>query len=163
VLDLLPGGHREGREWRVGSLAGEDGSSLGVHRSGVKAGVWSDFATGEKGDALGLVRATLNLDTTEATKWSLRWLGANDRDSALPTWPSTPKRIDSETSNRWRYPWQKACPIIGTEAETYLASRRHRFDDPKGRVFRFAQRRARKRPLTDVLECHPALLCALSD
>ena len=43
VLDLLPTGHREGHEWRVGSIGGEPGHSLGVHLTGTKAGVWSDF------------------------------------------------------------------------------------------------------------------------
>ena len=34
--ELLPGGHREGQEWRCGSLAGEAGYSLGVHLTGAK-------------------------------------------------------------------------------------------------------------------------------
>ena len=40
---LFPSGHREGSEWRVGSIAGEPGDSLGIHLEGDKAGVWSDF------------------------------------------------------------------------------------------------------------------------
>ena len=48
VRDLLPGGHREGHEWRCGSVAGEPGNSLGVHLTGSKAGVWSDFSAGQK-------------------------------------------------------------------------------------------------------------------
>ena len=40
---LLPNGHRESGEWRAGSTAGERGQSLGVHLTGEKAGVWSDF------------------------------------------------------------------------------------------------------------------------
>src|SRR4029077_1463675 len=62
AYDLLPGGHREGHEWRGGSVSGEPGRSLGVHLDGTKAGVWSDFATGICGDALDLVRHTLGLD-----------------------------------------------------------------------------------------------------
>lgn len=45
---LLPNGHRDGNEWKVGSVAGEPGSSLGVNLAG-KAGVWSDFAVGTSG------------------------------------------------------------------------------------------------------------------
>ena len=56
VLDLsvflLPNGYREGAEWRCGSVAGEPGDSLGVHLTGTKAGIWCDFSTGQKGDAL---------------------------------------------------------------------------------------------------------------
>lgn len=51
---LLPNGHREGHEWRVGSLDGERGQSLGVHLSGAKAGVWADFNSGDTGDLIDL-------------------------------------------------------------------------------------------------------------
>src|SRR4051794_22452675 len=61
VADLLPAGKREGHEWFVGSIAGEAGHSLGIHLTGAKAGVWSDFATGDRGDALDLVRAVLDV------------------------------------------------------------------------------------------------------
>jgi hypothetical protein len=65
--------------------------------------------------------------------------------------------------DRWRYPWQTAQPIVGTLAETYLSARRLHFQDPEGRILRFARWRARKNPDTDELEWHPALLCALAD
>jgi twinkle protein len=45
--ELLPKGRRQGAEWEVGSSAGEEGKSLKVHLRGEKAGVWSDFATGQ--------------------------------------------------------------------------------------------------------------------
>jgi twinkle protein len=51
---LFPNGRREGQEWRIGSVNGDKGKSLGIHLSGSKAGVWADFATGETGDLLGL-------------------------------------------------------------------------------------------------------------
>ena len=51
---LLPKGEIKANEWRVGSVDGEKGKSLGVHLSGAKAGVWSDFATGQAGDLLDL-------------------------------------------------------------------------------------------------------------
>jgi Toprim domain len=163
--DLLPGGHREGAEWRAGSLAGEAGASLGIHLIGSKAGVWSDFATGEKGDALDLVRAALDIDMTEAIGWAARWLGIEKGDATVPARSvSAPKPAEPESEpDRWRYPWQAARPIAGTLAETYLRARGLNFDDADGRVLRFARRRARKHPETGELEYHPALLCALSD
>lgn len=51
---LLPSGKRFGDEWRVGSLDGEAGQSLGVHLRGSKAGIWSDFASGDGGDLIDL-------------------------------------------------------------------------------------------------------------
>lgn len=63
---LLPGGKREGQEWRAGSVGGEKGQSLGVHLNGDKAGVWADFSTGETGDLLDLWMACRNVSLTEA-------------------------------------------------------------------------------------------------
>jgi hypothetical protein len=163
TAELLPAGHREGHEWRAGNVRGETGSSLGVHLSGAKAGVWCDFATGECGDALDLVRACLGLATGDALLWSRRWLRIEDEIAELPR-RSPAKRIEPDPSNdpdRLRYPWQKARPITGTLAETYLAARGLYFDDPEGRVLRFARRRARKHPETNDLEHHPALLALL--
>lgn len=162
VLGLLPNGRRDGREWRAGSVKGEAGSSLAVHLSGPKSGIWHDFATDESGDALDLVAAVLCYSTREALTWSRRWLGLESGILALPPRHSTQKPEPEPDPDRWRHPWQAARPIAGTSAETYLAVRRLRFDDPAGRALRFAGRRARKSPSHE-LEYHPALLCALSN
>jgi hypothetical protein len=55
---LLPGGRVVGAEWHVGSLAGERGDSLRVRLRGERAGVWCDFATGDRGgDVIALAAA----------------------------------------------------------------------------------------------------------
>lgn len=83
AAELLPGGRREGHEWRCGSLAGEAGQSCGVHLTGARAGVWSDFATGECGDALDLVAAVLfRRDKRQAIAWARSWLGLDAQDPA---------------------------------------------------------------------------------
>jgi hypothetical protein len=161
---LLRDGHREGHEWRAGSVAGEVGSSLGVHLFGRKSGIWCDFATGEKGDALDLVRATQGGSISEAIAWSRHWLGIENADAALPARsveaPKSSKPQDD--ADRWRRRWREARPIAGTLAETYLSGRKLLFNDPEGRVLRFHPRRFR-RNLAGDFEHHPALLCALSD
>jgi putative DNA primase/helicase len=162
VPQLFPNGYREGHEWRVGSPRGESGDSLGVHLTGAKAGIWHDFATGEGGDALTLIAAVLFLSTTVAMDWSCRWLGLADGDVTLPKPPAPVPLTPEPPSDRWRYPWKAARPIRGTLAETYLRARGLEFDDPTGRVLRFAARRARKNP-ADELEYRPALLALLSD
>lgn len=161
--ELLPGGHREGHEWRAGSLTGEAGSSLGVHLIGERAGVWSDFATGEAGDALDLVAAVYGFATIEAIKWSLQWLGLNSGRVEPPPRRSTPTPNKTPEHERWHYPWESAKPIAGTLAEVYLRGRGLHYDDPQGHILRFAPKRWRKHPTTDQLEQHPALLCALRD
>lgn len=72
---LLPNGLKEQHEWRVGSLDGEKGRSLGVHLTGNKAGVWSDFASGESGDLIDLWMAVRKLGLTEALAEASDWLG----------------------------------------------------------------------------------------
>lgn len=72
---LLPNGVKQGHEWRVGSLGGEKGQSLGVHLTGNKAGVWSDFASGESGDLIDLWVHVRRLTLTEAIKEAGDWLG----------------------------------------------------------------------------------------
>ena len=72
---LLPQGKKEGHEWRVGSINGESGDSLGVHLTGDKAGVWCDFAVGNSGDLLNLWVQSRNLTNYEAIKEATRYLG----------------------------------------------------------------------------------------
>jgi twinkle protein len=72
---LLPGGRKEAHEWRVGSTSGERGQSLGVHLSGAKAGIWSDFNSGEGGDLLDLWVAVRGGTLSEAIDAARSYLG----------------------------------------------------------------------------------------
>ena len=72
---LFPNGQKHGNEWCVGSISGEPGNSMKIHLSGSKAGVWCDFATGEKGDLLDLWAIKRNLSTLEAIKDSSSYIG----------------------------------------------------------------------------------------
>lgn len=74
---LLPGGRKEASEWRAGSTAGEKGQSLGVHLTGPKAGVWSDFSTGESGDLLDLWVAVKGGTLSQAIEAARTWLGVS--------------------------------------------------------------------------------------
>jgi hypothetical protein len=151
AAELLPGGHREGHEWRAGSIKGEAGGSLGVHLSGHKPGIWSDFATGDGGDALDLVKAVYDFDTRKALAWARRWLGIDTGTAELPCrFPPASAVDDRLDRDRWRWPWQAARPIGGTLADAYLAARGLHFDDAAGRVLRFAERRARRSPAGEI-------------
>lgn len=74
---LLPGGYRDGPEWRAGSVAGERGKSLAVRISGSRRGVWQDFSNNEHtGDALDLVAWCLFVgDKKKGLAWAKSWLG----------------------------------------------------------------------------------------
>jgi hypothetical protein len=56
---LYPAARQDGREWKLGSIAGEPGQSLAIHRVGAKAGWWKDFGGTDGGDILDLVAAAL--------------------------------------------------------------------------------------------------------
>lgn len=94
--ELLPEGHFHGREFRCGDLAGSPGQSLSVNTD---TGVWSDFATGDKGgDPVSLVAAVRGLSQVEAA----RWLGGVDtaKTTTRPTTKRTPdawKTVPADT------------------------------------------------------------------
>ena len=109
---LLPAGVVNGSEYCVGGLDGSKGQSLRVHMSGPKAGVWSDFATGETGgDLVDLWMAARGVKLTEAMDEARAWLGIErptiqtKRKEYKP-----PVRPDNLTK-------------VGGKVEAYLASR----------------------------------------
>lgn len=71
-------GKREGQELRFGDVHGAAGQSLGVHLTGDKAGVWSDFSTGESGDLLDLWAAARGCDLGQAIREAKDYLGIRD-------------------------------------------------------------------------------------
>jgi hypothetical protein len=74
--ELLPNGQQRGRQWFVGSVAGEKGESMIVELDGPKAGMWFDHAAGKGGDILCLVQNALNFATVgPAAKWARQFLG----------------------------------------------------------------------------------------
>jgi len=75
---LLPRGKRVGNEWCVGSIDGGAGKSLKIHLSGAKAGIWSDFATGDSGDLVDLWKSVKNLTTVDVIKEIKSYLGIKD-------------------------------------------------------------------------------------
>jgi hypothetical protein len=77
VREIFPRGRREGAEYRVGSIAGEPGSSLAVHLGPDKPGIWCDFAIGLGGNVLDLIADVLfGGDKRRALAWALAWLAA---------------------------------------------------------------------------------------
>lgn len=77
-LKLLPNGKKIGHEWRVGSVDGEPGKSLGVHLDGAKAGVWCDFNSGQGGDLLDLWAEVNKIDLGQAIREAKEYLGIRE-------------------------------------------------------------------------------------
>ncbi len=57
-------------EWRYGNKG-----SISIHVAGTKQGLYSNFETGESGNALKLIQDQLNCDHKLAFKWGAEWLG----------------------------------------------------------------------------------------
>lgn len=105
VRALLPAGRRDGHEWRVGSVMGEAGKSLGVHLTGEKVGIWSDFHSGERGDVIDLWKAVKGLDLVAALDDIRAWLGVERprlHQPTKPQWrrPAMPKPAPPERDSR---------------------------------------------------------------
>jgi hypothetical protein len=83
VETYFPNAVKEGREWKLGSIKGEPGSSLSICRYGSRAGWWKDFGGDDKGDVLDLFAAAKGVELREAISKALEWLnlgGLNDAD-----------------------------------------------------------------------------------
>jgi hypothetical protein len=109
---LFPAGRRNGDEFEVGDVHGSPGRSLKVNLNG-KAGAWSDFATGEKGDLLDLWRLARGLDTAGAMREAAEYLGSPPRrpdrheteaSTDVPTnAPAGHPKWKSKPTGRWCY------------------------------------------------------------
>lgn len=137
VHELLPAGQRDGQEWRIGSPAGEKGRSMAVHLGGRRQGVWSDFASGESGDALELVAVCrFGGNKKDAVAWAKSWLGIDNLD---PQRLETVRRAAAAAADKRRKDgaekdkkllasarrlWHMAVPLTGSDpASRYLAGR----------------------------------------
>jgi len=110
---LLPAGKKDGPEYRVGDVCNSPGKSLAVHLRGTKAGVWSDFATGENGDLIDLVQVVHGTEKAGAVAWAKTFLGIAN-DNRPPT--SSNRRFALDI-------YEKTHDANGTEAEAYLRYR----------------------------------------
>lgn len=81
---LFPQGKRKSGEWRVGSLNGEEGQSLGIRLTGAKAGTWKDFATDDGGDLLDAWMQARGLSMAEAMAEAKQYLGIRDERIEAP-------------------------------------------------------------------------------
>lgn len=114
VAQWLPGGKREGREYKCGSLSGGAGSSCSVNMTN---GRWSDFATDEKGgDLIGLYAAIHGLDMGKSAVQLARELGLEDvagvtRDANTVPRPAPPPRPEPEPRKPEPEGWVTVLPV----------------------------------------------------
>jgi twinkle protein len=163
VRELLPQGKRAGHEWKCGSLSGEPGDSLGVHLTGDKAGVWSDFSTGDKGDFIGLWMAVRNVSLQDACRDALGFLGISDerpQQRERRVW-AKPTREGVQALSPEHAAWLRDVRKLPAEsiAAYKLASRGERLMFPYllGADLIFAKYRKLPKQFSADAECEPIL------
>jgi len=72
---LLPNGRVDHGNWVTGSVSDDQGKSLHVQLTGDRAGVWLDFATGDKGDLIGLWKSVTGLSLKDSCQAAQQFLG----------------------------------------------------------------------------------------
>ena len=122
IPTLLPLARRCGNYWSIGSIDGERGDSLFIHRHGARAGKWSDAATGQFGDLLDLIEAARRLSKTDARDEARAWLGYGQAMRPVSA-PAKTTASDEGATRAALEIWNQAKPIAGTLGEKYFIFR----------------------------------------
>jgi putative DNA primase/helicase len=112
--EWLPNGHREGHEFKVGSLAGEPGRSLSIN---LRTGAWKDFAGDAGGsDPISLLAAIRSVSMGEAARELADRLGSGIASLGVTAAPK-PDRTE----------W---VPIVANEQAPAPTFQHHKFGKP---------------------------------
>lgn len=107
-------------EWRYGSKG-----SISIHVAGHRQGLYSNFETGESGNALKFIQDQLNCDHKQAFKWGIEWLGRENvptRDYTQGTSTLTKRETIAQTAQRqeWTTIFPAPSTPINVQAEPQL-------------------------------------------
>ncbi len=122
----LSAGRRAGNYWLVGDVDNNKGRSLYVHLTGLRAGRWTDAATGQFGDLLDLVRETRGLvDFRDVADEARHFLSLPHREpvSALRSDVGDASPVERPAAERARRLFRMTQPLAGTLADIYLRAR----------------------------------------
>ena len=114
---ILPNGRKQGCYWKVGSVNGEKGKSLSIGLNESKAGLWKDFATGESGNILELIKSVLHLGTRQA----FEWLESKYGNSKVGN--SSGKSEQKSSIDYANEIWMRGLDVQGTLGEKYFQGR----------------------------------------
>jgi hypothetical protein len=111
AVDLLPGGHLENRRWwRAGDITGIEGQSLALELAGLRRGRWCDFAGGEGGDLLDLVRQSprtgCNGNHLKSLRWAHDYLRAPVRERRM-AWSRSQRHEEGEEGEEGKIDYAK--------------------------------------------------------
>jgi len=122
----LPNGNRVGRYWIVGDARNAKGSSMKVRlyaSNDGAAGRWVDYASGEYGDLLDVIRLSQGLANMRDTVYEAEIFLSLPSVANAPSGPVSETLPDHDKRAAVKRLWSSVRPIIGTLAERYLQSR----------------------------------------
>lgn len=115
VHEWFPQGHKEGHEYKIGSLSGEPGRSLSIN---LRTGAWKDFASDAGGsDPISLLAAIRSVSMADAA----RELGGRLSTGLPASGVTAPRKADDKPA------WN---PIIATASTPAPTFRHHKFGTP---------------------------------
>ncbi len=86
-------------EWRYGTKG-----SMSIHVLGPKKGLYTNFETGQSGNAVTLIADQLGLTKKEAFKWGVQWLGHTpSHDTAIQTQKRTLSNTEKQSESSWKH------------------------------------------------------------
>lgn len=97
-------------EWRYGNKG-----SISIHVAGHKQGLYSNFETGESGNALKLIQDQNNMDYKQAFKWGVDWLGYDQnrqsvQQPAAQLSPKSANQFTQQTAAQSKNEWTTVFP-----------------------------------------------------
>ena len=102
-------------EWRYGSKG-----SISIHVAGSKQGLYSNFESGESGNALKFIQDQLDYDHKQAYKWGAEWLG-QDRLGILTRTPMGKDQPQLQAKQDWTPLFPAPATPVDLKAEKSLS------------------------------------------
>jgi hypothetical protein len=103
-------------EWRYGNKG-----SISIHVAGTKLGLYSNFETGESGNALKLIQDQLNCDYSRAFKWGAEWLGKDQAPGLSRTGITKEQQQLPQAKQKWTPIYPAPNTAVDLKAQASLA------------------------------------------
>jgi len=116
-------GQKVNEEWKVGNLQGDKGRTLNINLSKDKAGLFQDFATGEKGDFVTAIKLSHNLDFVTAALEIGKAVGVSlENHQQTSTQHSSGSRYTTRKSTR-QPDWDRDYKLSGSDIKELVVWR----------------------------------------